>query len=47
MMEQINNDKPILEKLDHKYRPKSEIVFLKLLAKQKSKRRDWSDQMHK
>jgi hypothetical protein len=33
----INNDKPIFEKLDHKNRLKSELVFYKLLAKQKVK----------
>lgn len=33
----VNNDKPISEKLDHKNRPKSELVFYKLLAKQKVK----------
>lgn len=36
-MKQINNDKPFSEKLDHKNRAKSEIVFYKLLAKHKVK----------
>jgi hypothetical protein len=34
-MKQLNNDKSVFDKLDHKHRTKSEIVFLKLLAKQK------------
>ena len=34
-MNQLNNDKSVFDKLDHKHRTKSEIVFLKLLAKQK------------
>ena len=34
-MKQLNNDKSIFDKLDHKHRTKSEIVFYKLLAKQK------------
>jgi len=36
-MKQLNNDKPLFEKLDHKKRNKSELVFYKLLAKQKVK----------
>jgi len=36
-MKQLNIDKPFSEKLDHKNRPKSELVFYKLLAKQKVK----------
>lgn len=42
-MKNINNDKPFTEKLDHKHRNKSELIFYKLLAKQKSKHRDWTD----
>ena len=42
-MKQLNDDKPFTEKLDHKHRNKSELVFYKLLAKQKIKHRDWSD----
>lgn len=42
-MKQSNNDKLFPEKLDHKHRNKSELVFYKLLAKQKTKHRDWSD----
>jgi hypothetical protein len=42
-MKQANTNQSVFEKLDHKHRPKSELVFLKLIAKQKSKRRDWSD----
>ena len=34
-MKQLNNDKSVFDKLDHKHRTKSEIVFFKLLAKQK------------
>ena len=36
-MNQINNNKPFSEKLDHKHRNKSELVFYKLMAKQKVK----------
>lgn len=36
-MKNVNNDKPFSEKLYHKNRPKSELVFYKLLAKQKVK----------
>ena len=36
-MNQINNNKPFSEKLDHKHRNKSELVFYKLMAKQKAK----------
>lgn len=36
-MKQLNNERPVLEKLDHKQRNKSEIVFYKLMAKQKLK----------
>lgn len=36
-MKKLNNDKPFFEKLDHKNRPKSELLFYKLLAKQKVK----------
>ena len=36
-MNQVNNDKSVFEKLDHKKRTKSELVFYKLLAKQKVK----------
>jgi hypothetical protein len=41
-MKQSNN-KPFTENLDHKHRNKSELLFYKLLAKQKFKHRDWSD----
>ena len=34
-MKQINIDKSVFEKLDHKHRNKSELVFNKLLVKQK------------
>ena len=34
-MKQLNNDKSVFDKLDHKRKTKSEIVFYKLLAKQK------------
>jgi hypothetical protein len=37
-MKQLNNDKSVFDKLDHKHRTKSEIVFLKLLGKQNIKR---------
>jgi hypothetical protein len=37
-MKQLNNDKSVFDKLDHKHRTKSEIVFYKMLAKQKNKR---------
>ena len=36
-MNQTNNEKPFYEKLDHKHRNKSELVYYKLLAKQKAK----------
>ncbi len=36
-MNQLKNDKSVFEKLDHKKRNKSELVFYKLLAKQKVK----------
>lgn len=36
-MKQSNNDKSFTDKLDHKHRNKSELVFYKLLAKQKLK----------
>jgi hypothetical protein len=36
-MNQVNNEKSLFEKLDHKKRIKSELVFYKLLAKQKAK----------
>ena len=35
-MKQLNKEKPFSEKLDHKHRNKSELVFYKLLAKQKA-----------
>ena len=34
-MKQVNNNKSVFEKLDHKHRSKSELVFLKLLARQR------------
>jgi|GEM_PF-5433070 len=38
------NDKTMEDNLrDTKHNKKANTVFLKLLAKQKSKRRDWSD----
>ncbi len=36
-MAQINNEKSVFEKLDHKKRDKSELVFYKLLSKRKAK----------
>ena len=36
-MKQLNKEKPFSEKLDHKHRNKSELVFYKLMAKQKAK----------
>jgi hypothetical protein len=36
-MKNNNVDKPLSENLDHKNRPKSELLFYKLLAKQKVK----------
>ncbi len=36
-MKQINKDKSVFERLDHKKRNKSELVFYKLLAQQKVK----------
>ena len=43
-MKQINKNNSLEEILrDTKHNKKANEVFLKLLAKQKSKRRDWSD----
>ena len=42
-MKQLNNDKSVFDKLDHKHRTKSELVFYKLLAKQKSKHKSWDE----
>ena len=42
-MKQLNNDKSVFDKLDHKHRTKSEIVFLKLLAKQKKGRNPFDE----
>ena len=42
-MKQINIDKSFTDKLDHKHRNKSELVFYKLLAKQKSKHKSWDE----
>lgn len=43
-MNQMNNDKSIDDVLrDTKHNAKAKVVFLKLLAKQKSKQKDWSD----
>ena len=36
-MKQLNNGRPVLEKLDHKHRNKSEITFYRLMARQKLK----------
>ncbi len=36
-MKQINKDKSVFERLDHKSRNKSELVFYRLLARQKVK----------
>ena len=44
-MKQLNNDKSVFDNLDHKHRTKSEIVFLKLLAKQKVKRANPFDEI--
>ena len=44
-MKQLNNDKSVFDKLDHKHRTKSEIVLLKLLAKQKIKRCNTFDEI--
>ena len=44
-MKQLNNDKSLFDKLDHKHRTKSEIVFLKLLSKQKVKRANPFDEI--
>jgi hypothetical protein len=42
-MNQSNKNNSIIENLrDTKHNKKANTVFLKLLAKQKSKRRDWS-----
>ena len=43
-MKQINKNNSLEEILrDTKHNRKANTVFLKLLSKQKSKRRDWSD----
>ena len=43
-MKQINKSKSLEENLrDTKHNKKANTVFLKLLAKQKSKHKDWSD----
>ena len=43
-MNQSNKNNSIIENLrDTKHNKKLKEVFLRLLAKQKSKRRDWSD----
>ena len=44
-MKQLNNDKSVFDKLDHKHRTKSEIVFLKLLAKKKIKKANPFDEI--
>jgi hypothetical protein len=36
-MNKIINEKSVFEQLDHKNRPKYELVFYKLMAKQKAK----------
>jgi hypothetical protein len=42
-MKQLNIDKSVFDKLDHKHRTKSEIVFYKLLAKQKKGRNPFDE----
>jgi len=42
-MKQLNNDKSVFDMLDHKHRTKSEIVFHKLLAKQKKGRNPFDE----
>jgi len=42
-MKTTNNNRSIFKPMEQKQKDKANTVFLKLLAKQKSKRRDWSD----
>ena len=42
-MKQLNNNQSVFKPIEKKEKDKANTVFLKLLAKQKSKRRDWSD----
>lgn len=42
-MKTTDNNKSLEDSLRHKGKNKANTVFLKLLAKQKSKHRDWSD----
>ncbi len=42
-MKQINSEKSVFEPMAKKQKDKANTVFLKLLSKQKSNRRDWKD----
>lgn len=42
-MKTTNNNQSVFKPMERKQKDKANTVFLKLLAKQKSKRRDWSD----
>ena len=40
-MKQINTDQSVFKPMERKQKDKANTVFLKLLSKQKSNRRDW------
>ena len=42
-MKQLNNNQSVFKPIEKKQKDKANTVFLKLLAKQKSNRRDWKD----
>ncbi len=42
-MEQTNNNQSVFKPMERKQKDKANTVFLRLISKQKSKRRDWSD----
>ena len=42
-MKTTNTNQSVFKPMERKQKDKANIVFLRLLSKQKSKRRDWSD----
>ena len=42
-MKQLNTNQSVFKPMERKQKDKANTVFLKLLAKQKSKRNNWSD----
>jgi len=42
-MKTTNTNQSVFKPMEHKQKDKANLVFLRLLSKQKSKHRDWSD----